>query len=633
MPNSSAFAEHETPRQQAADSAPPAAAPWQRLRLLGAGLCLATLLAACGGGDGSSASTGGGSGTTVSIPNSTLPATPTGLAVAYATKGYAFTWTASPGADYYEMAEDPDGVGAQTEVAIGGSITATGYKHALTTLLHTRLNAQYRVRACNPDGCSAYSEAITPDLTKAIGYFKASNTDANDGFGFGFALSPDGNTLAVGAPGEDSNAAGVHCDQKDNIRVGCDQRDNSAANAGAVYVFTRSIGTWSQQAYLKASDAGAGDGFGVSLALSTDGDTLAVGATGAGAVYVFTRNGATWRQQAYLKASNTDSGDQFGFPVALSADGNTLAVGARLERSMATGVEGDQTNNFADSSGAVYVFTRRSGNWSQQAYVKASNTGIRDFFGESLALSGDGNTLAVGASGEDSNATGVGGDQTNNSMEGAGAVYVFTRNGATWSQQAYIKASNADQLDAFGASVTLSADGDTLAVGAPFERSNAAGVGGDQTNNNIGNGAGAVYLFTRSAGTWSQRAYLKASNPGPQDVFGRSVALSGDGNTLAVGATGEDSNATGVGGDQTNDSLASSGAVYVFTQSSGTWSQQGYLKASNTDQWDEFGCSVALSADGKNLVVGARGESSNATGMGGNQANNGTTNAGAVYVF
>ncbi|OGA88285.1 MAG: hypothetical protein A2Z90_23135 [Burkholderiales bacterium GWA2_64_37] len=458
-----------------------------------------------------------------------------------------------------------------------------------------------------------------------MGYFKASNTGGIDSFGYSVALSGDGNTLAVGAISEGSNATGINGDQA----------NNSASSAGAVYVFTRSGGTWSQQAYIKASNTGAGDQFGQSVALSGDGNTLAVGAqleassaTGingdrannsvgdAGAVYLFARSGGTWSQQAYVKASNTGVSDHFGASVALSGDGNTLAVGARYEASNATGINGDQANNSASAAGAVYVFTRSSGTWSQQAYVKASNTGAGDQFGLSVALSGDGDTLAVGAPEENSNATGTNGDQANNSLGSAGAVYIFTRSGSTWSQQAYVKASNTGGGDQFGQSVALSGDGNTLAVGAVNEAGSA----------------GAVYVFTRVS-VWSQQAYVKASNTGPFDRFGQSVALSGDGNTLGVGAYMEDSNATGIDGDQANNSESAAGAVYVFTRSGGMWSQQGYIKASNTGAGDYFGYSVALSGDGSTLAVGSRLEASNATGINGDEANNSFTNAGAVYVY
>ncbi|MBN1607171.1 MAG: FG-GAP repeat protein [Polyangiaceae bacterium] len=127
-----------------------------------------------------------------------------------------------------------------------------------------------------------------------------------------------------------------------------------------------------------------------------------------------------WSQQAYLKASNTGSGDWFGLSVSVSGD--TLAVGAIYEAGEATGVNGNQSDALAPRSGAAYVFTRSGGLWSQQAYLKASNTGAGDEFGVSVSVSGD--TLAVGAFGESSAAMGVNGDQTDSSAPHSGAVYV-----------------------------------------------------------------------------------------------------------------------------------------------------------------------------------------------------------------
>ena len=457
-------------------------------------------------------------------------------------------------------------------------------------------------------------------------YAKASNAEAGDRFGYSVALS--GNTLVVGAPMEGSQATGVNGNDT----------DNSANGSGAVYVFIRSGNTWAQQAYIKASNTGAGDEFGSSVAL--DGDTLVVGATSedsqasgvngdetdnsvsySGAVYVFTRSGSTWTQQAYIKASNPGADDYFGSEVAL--DGNTLVVGASGEDSQATGINGDDTDNSAPNSGAVYVFTRSGSTWTQQAYIKASNTGTGDRFGFSVSLSG--NTLAVGANNEASAATGINGDQTDNATAVSGAVYVFTRSGATWTQQAYVKASNTGGLDEFGYSVALS--GDTLAVGARSERSHATGVNGDQTDNSAAD-SGAVYVFTRSGTTWTQQAYVKASNTGEIDQFGYRVALEGD--TLAVGALEEDGSGTGVN-PASNEDASNSGAVYVFTRSGSTWTQQAYVKASNTDPGDWFGFNLALSGD--SLAVGAFMERSNATGINGNQSDNSAAISGAVYVF
>jgi hypothetical protein len=178
-------------------------------------------------------------------------------------------------------------------------------------------------------------------------------------------------------------------------------------------------------------------------------------------------------------------------------------------------------------------------------------------------VSSDGSTLAVGAPNEDSAATAIDGNQADNSAGRSGAVYVFTRSGGVWSQQAYVKASNTGVDDLFGSSVAVSNDGDMLAVGAIDEDSAATGIGGNQADNSVLT-SGAAYVFTRSSGVWSQQAYVKASNPGAVDAFGTSVAVSGDGNTLAVGAPNEASAATGIRGDQTDDSAPNAGAAYLF---------------------------------------------------------------------
>jgi hypothetical protein len=488
------------------------------------------------------------------------------------------------------------------------------------------------------------ADGLTRDYTVAVvqeTYVKASNTGGDDEFGTSVAVSADGSTLAVGAWSERSAATGINGDQ----------RDDSVIGAGAVYVFVRSGATWTQQAYIKASNTGEVNSFGASVALSADGSILAVGAefedsaaTGidgnqadnsaaaAGAVYVFVRSGATWTQQAYIKASNTDAGDQFGSAVALSANGSTLAVGAVRESGAATGVNGNQASNSAFSAGAVYVFVRSGATWTQQAYVKASNTESGDQFGGSVALSSDGSTLAVGANAESSAATGINGNQGDNSASLSGAVYVFTRSGTTWSQQAYLKASNTGGVDFFGEWVALSGDGSTLAVGAPEEDSAATGIGGSESSN-AARDSGAVYVFARSGATWTQQAYVKASNTGAGDHFGQNVALSGDGSMLIVGAPDEASAATGTGGDQASNAVMRAGVVYVFTHNGSTWSQRDYVKASNTGANDEFGDSVAVTADGATLVVGAHFESSQATGINGDQSDDFDAAAGAVYVF
>jgi hypothetical protein len=333
----------------------------------------------------------------------------------------------------------------------------------------------------------------------------------------------------------------------------------------------------------------------------------------------------------YIKASNTDISDTFGAYVALSGDGLTLAVGAVGEDSNATGINGDESNNGAVTSGAVYVYVKSGGVWAQQAYIKASNAEAIDFFGRSLALDFTGDTLAVGASAEDSNATGIGGSQADNSADNTGAVYVFSRSGTTWTQQEYIKASNAETVDEFGTSLDLSDDGNTLVVGAPNEDSNATGVGGSQADNSS-TFSGAVYVFTRAGTVWSQQAYIKASNTGDSDLFGLTLSISGDGNTLAVGAYREDGGGVGIN-PADSDTATFSGAAYVYVRSAGVWSFQAYIKSSNSESFDGFGWSQALSYDGNTMLVTAYGEMSNATGVDGDQTDNTISGAGAAYLF
>ncbi|MEI6784777.1 MAG: FG-GAP repeat protein, partial [Verrucomicrobiota bacterium] len=352
-----------------------------------------------------------------------------------------------------------------------------------------------------------------------------------------------------------------------------------------------------------------------SSATGVNGDQSDNSAQNSGAAYVFVRNGTTWTQQAYLKASNTDAGDWFGYSVAVSGD--TVVVGARQEYSNATGVNGNQSDNSQYNAGAVYVFVRNGTAWSQQAYLKASNTdgGLDqwggDYFGSSVAVSGD--TVVVGADGESSSAIGVNGDQSDNSAPSSGAAYVFVRSGTTWTQQAYLKASNTWGYEHFGYSVSVS--GDTVVVGA--------------SNEFHATGYGAAYVFVRNGTNWTQQAYLNASNTDDQDEFGSSVAISG--NTVVVGVYGEDSSASGVNGNQSNNSALNSGAAYVFVRNGTNWTQQAYLKASNTGTNDRFGWSVSVSGD--TVVVGAPGESSSAIGVNGNQSDNSAGYSGAAYIF
>jgi hypothetical protein len=229
----------------------------------------------------------------------------------------------------------------------------------------------------------------------------------------------------------------------------------------------------------------------------------------------------------------------------VAIDGDTIAVSARRTQ-----------------DGVVYLFTRDGdGAWTQEGVVGPADLAGDVGFADAIDLDGD--TLAVGAKWHGNPST--------------GAVYMFGRDGTgSWTQRQLLFASNAGPNDSFGENLAL--DGDTLAVGAPAEASAATGIDGDGSDDSAPE-SGAAYLFTRdSAGQWTQVAYLKSSNSESPDLFGSATAVQGD--WVAVGAENESSASAGVGGDQGDDSLPGSGAVYLFRRdAAGAWSQQAYAKA------------------------------------------------------
>lgn len=392
-------------------------------------------------------------------------------------------------------------------------------------------------------------------------FFKASNNDPGDRFGEAVAIS--GNIIAVGAPGEDGSAQGINGPKNDEPN-----------------------------------------------------------GSGRGAVYIFTRNGATWTETAYLKAGNppTNPLNNHHFGEAVAMSGNTLVVGAPGEESDATGVNGE-SNNQGSLAGAAYVFVLNNGVWTQQAYLKASNTGYLDFFGSAVAIDGD--IIVVGAEGEDGSSTTINGPDNNDALE-SGAAYVYERTGTTWALTATLKAPNAEEGDLFGSSVAVS--GNTIVIGAQNEDGSARTVNG--AFDNTASLGGAAYVFEKTGGVWTYHSYLKSFNLDPNDRFGISVAIQDD--TVMVGAFAEAGSSRVVNGPDNNDS-GFDGAVYEFTRSGGVWSQGDYIKPGNYWPTMSFGWAVAI--DGDRMIATAKSEMSSSTGVDGPTDDSGAFNSGAAYLF
>jgi hypothetical protein len=589
--------------------------------------CILLLLNACGGGGSSYGGGGGPAGPDGPAPGPGQPgAFQATLAYDVLNQRFNATWAASTGADRYRVLLKR--TSADAFETLNDSISSFTPAYVFTTGFTVEwAAARLRVEACNASGCTAAPELpLLPYQANAIAqknYQKSAIARPLEFFGYSVATSADGNTLAVGIPKSDANFLNI--------------------DTGSVQVFVHAGPTWLLQSTLTAPNMESGDQFGFGIALSGDGNTLAVAAPyeggdnkstadapnnnapRAGAVYVFTRDniGAWDRHAAYLKASNAEGatagqangGDLFGYALGLSADGKTIAVGATFEdgdfHSHIDAALGnvDITNNAASEAGAAYVFTRSGANtWAQQAYLKASNAETGDQFAFSLSVSSDGNIVAVGAFEEDGSPADDGSpNNDHNGVEESGAAYVFARNGTQWSQQAYLKAARAVRLDWFGLGLALSERGDLLAVGAPFEM-RSDGIKG-----------GVVHVYSHGAGGWTLQSDLESVqsfNPVAAQ-FGLAMTFDGDGKTLAVTAPGAN---------------ITQGQAYLFLRVGNEWRQQGAFTAGNPDVGDQYGVSIALSADTRRLFIGAAGESGDVNSTAGNP-NNAAQAAGAVYVY
>ncbi len=735
--------------------------------------CLSLAITACGGGGGSSKSSSSSSSSfSYSFSSASVSSNGTGVwpsvkVDAPLAKTLNFSWSAVEGASYYKLMKNQGGNSGFVQV--GDNITGTSVTEEISVHLQDWINTRYIVQSCDANNvCQDSNNTYTAtEMLKSIGKVQASNAEANDLFGWSVALSGDGQTLAVGAPAEDSNAIGVNGDQT----------SNNSRDSGAVYVFIKENGLWVQQAYLKASNTEQpsinsnrflpNDRFGYRVAISNDGNTLAVSAINEdspswgvncrqdnyerttivtsssssssssnssnssasnsvdtdeiyisatelnlGAVYVFKRADSIWSQTAYIKPEYTiahlfRSSDDllFGNTLSMSGDGKTLAVGISVDAftftenqnviqynqssrpaclnyddlnpssfnsssSSSVNSSSKSSSNSSTSSstsslrtyggsqsGAVYTFVETESGWQAEAFIKPTVNEQGDQFGTSVALSNDGNTLVVGAVGEDSKAPGVNGDTSDNScfyfdtnaieykfdagcskygkanilQLDSGAAYVFTRANGLWVQQAFLKPATPFLWTHFGNSVDISSDASTIAIGAVGDvngMDQLVSRGLNIENKNMF--TNSVYIFKHSGTTWAQEAVIKPEVNFPSYEFGNSVKLSADGDLLAIGSYRESSNAKGIDGNPGDTSANSAGAMFIFKRDSNDWSQQAYVKASDTEAQDRFGISIGVSNDGKTIAVGAHRKSAQTSSTASSQA---TEAAGAVYIY
>ena len=411
-----------------------------------------------------------------------------------------------------------------------GSITGTAAKAVSAHLAGLVPGTAYRDRLSATSAQGTGTGATAAFTTEPLAHLTGAGETGAGGFGGSVAISGDGSTALVGAAAND--------------------RDEEGFGVGAAWAYTRSGATWSQQGPILSGGSEHG-GFGVSVALSANGQEALVGApfdgpNNSGAVYAFARSGSSWTPLGgpILDGEQLE-GSYFGISVALSEDGSTAVVGG-------LGANGGE--------GAAWIFTRSGSTWTQQARLPTpSGESGRLELGYSAAISADGNTVVVGGA-------------------GASSAWVYTRTGTTWTQQGpTLPGGNSPFRD----SVAMSGDGNTVLVGAPYEGFREL--------------YGAAYVFTRSGSTWTETARLKLAESHEYDMFGFSVALSYNGTGALIGVPGEE---------------GSTGSAWQFTLSNGTWRQAGKISGTGESGEGQFGAAVALSKEGTHGIVGGLADNS-----------------------
>lgn len=414
-------------------------------------------------------------------------------------------------------------------------------------------------------GYSAWSDGVkfTTKFSEVSGAEQAKLTApdgaADDRFGQNVVISGDGNTIAIGAYYDDT----------------------TQVDGGSVYIYVRNGASWTYQAKLVPNDPIASGLFGMRVCISANGNVVAIGSVGAnpngatsGAVYIFRRNTSnnTWAQEQKVYPNDGASGDQFGFSVSLSRDGSTFVSGSYFNDT--------QGNN----AGCAYVFTYTAGSWIQKAKLIGPDTVAGDYFGHVVIISADGQTIAIDAVYDTDRGT------------NAGSVYIYVLSNNTWVYQAKLLGSDTTTGDLFGRYLALSGDGNILLAGA----SEKTGVSA---------GSGAAYIFKRNGTSWSQQAKIVPADNAGNDNFGFAVALSYDGKFAAIGARYSDYKGL------------DSGCVYLYTTNGTNWTQKLKFSSVDTAASDLFGTSLSLTEAGDTLVVGAFGDDDKGS------------NSGSAYVF
>ena len=409
----------------------------------------------------------------------------------------------------------------------------------------------------------SFSTLVSFGLTEEA-ILSSSDKAANDNIGMSVAVDATGTRVVIGAPY--SSTAG-------------------ALYSGKVYVFVRSGTTWTEEAILMASDRTADSILGMSVAINNAGtrliagapDSAASGVFAAGKAYVFLRTGTSWAEEAILMAADRSVSASFGYSVAMDSLADRVAVGSQNADPATT-----------TDAGSVYIFIRSGSIWTESATIAAADLAANDHFGYAVALTSSGDRLIVGAPHADPSALGS-----------AGKVYIFSRSGTVWTQEAMLTASNLAANAVYGSSVDIDSLGDRIVVGAWGAKPGAL------------NSAGSAYVYLRTGTSWTEETIITASDVAAESRFGSSVAISDSGAKITIGASYANVSAT-----------VDAGQFYLYERTGTSWAETTLLAASDAETNGHLGYSIALAGDGTRVALGA-----DLGDVGG------VTDSGKVYIF
>ena len=526
----------------------------------------------------------------VSAFSQTSPPAAPALTAGAEFKGLRLDWDTVPGAAWYQLEyrAHENGPFVQQGDDFPASTTSTHFSFPLH--LFDWSWARYRLAACNSAGCSRSAAISVYALRRdAVGYFKSSQPAAGARFGAGKDLSSDGYNMAVVEPAS----------------RGYDE-EQGTSSGGYAYVFRRnSNGSWTQRVRLDLGDMVYGQTIELNTAISSSGNTVAVGlpnlvpargTTEAGAVFVYQYTNGTWSKTNIDKIWETEA---MGTSVSLDDSGKILAIG-----------NGDYVNT-TDRSYSVVVYQLINGAWTRVQNLSTVTYGAQEIC-DPHVMSRDGRVIAQRCL-----------DMPNSSRPRRDHIRVFSGN--NWTTRTDINLASNVVFDHKG--FAIDAAGNTIAV--QFS----------QQPNNVDDGVGYVKVFKLISGLWTETATLRSGDwrgaPYMQ-LFGNSVSVSGDGQTIAVGDPADNGANSGPRTPPLASGTAQTGAVYAFRLTGGTWKLVDVVKPNyspNPGVSHVFGESTALSGTGKTLIVAVPGESSSASGIGGNWANTGRASSGAVFMY